>query len=186
MHRRISKGIGLAAVAAVCLMSPAAALAADPVEATGTVAPGSLEMTTPEAPTFGTTLDGTDQTPEYTIPFTLKDARGTGGGWNTTIMSTQFTNADGKTLAVDASSVSGVTSAAVGGTAELPGNSVTYGVGGLSIPTDAAQPIKFFNAADGTGMGNFTLTPTVKVSVPAKSYKGAYKSTVTIAAVSGP
>ncbi|MDX6722549.1 MAG: hypothetical protein QOD73_953, partial [Solirubrobacteraceae bacterium] len=91
MHRRISKGMGLAAVAAVCLMSPAAALAED-VTSSGTVIGSSLSTTVPSSASFGnTTLDGTDQAPSYTIPYTLNDARGTGDGWNSTIKATQFT-----------------------------------------------------------------------------------------------
>jgi len=35
-------------------------------------------------------------------------------------------------------------------------------------------------------MGSFTITPTVKVSVPANAYAGIYTSTVTLAVVSGP
>ncbi|MEA2286106.1 MAG: hypothetical protein QOJ21_2149 [Solirubrobacteraceae bacterium] len=188
MHRRISKGMGLAAVAAVCLMSPAAALAAD-ATSTGTVTGGTLSLSTTAAPTFSATLDGANKTPTYTVPFTLNDARGTGVGWNTTITSTQFKDATtSKTLPADASSITGVISAVAGGTATDPVNGVDYtnGVGipaGATAPTD---PIKFFNAGVDSGMGKFTVTPTVAVSVPANSYAGTYSSTVTLADVSGP
>jgi hypothetical protein len=187
MHRRISKGMGLAAVAAVCLMSPAAALA-DSVTSTGTVAGGTLSLTAAGAPTFGATLNGDDKTPTYTIPFTLNDARGTGVGWNTTITSTQFKDTDtSKTLAADASSITGVVAAAAdaGGTVTPVDNTIATGVG---IPADvtAPDPVKFFNADVDSGMGKFTVTPTVRVSVPANSYAGTYTSTVTLASVSGP
>ncbi len=42
------------------------------------------------------------------------------------------------------------------------------------------------NAAANTGMGRFTISPSIDVAVPGNSYAGAYSSTVTIAAVSGP
>jgi hypothetical protein len=46
--------------------------------------------------------------------------------------------------------------------------------------------VKFFIAAAETGMGKFTVTPTVGVSLPANTYAGTYTSTVTLASVSGP
>ena len=42
------------------------------------------------------------------------------------------------------------------------------------------------NAAAATGAGQFTVTPTVTVSVPQNSFAGAYSSTLTLAIVSGP
>jgi hypothetical protein len=46
--------------------------------------------------------------------------------------------------------------------------------------------VKLFNSAANTGMGRFTLTPTIAVSIPGNAYAGSYTSTVTVAAVSGP
>jgi hypothetical protein len=46
--------------------------------------------------------------------------------------------------------------------------------------------VKLFNAAANTGMGAFTVTPTISVAIPANSYAGTYTSTVTVAVVSGP
>ena len=59
---------------------------------------------------------------------------------------------------------------------------------GLEVPqaATAPTPVKFYNAAIGTGMGNFTYTPTVKVDVPANAYNGFYTSVLTIAINSGP
>lgn len=66
-----------------------------------------------------------------------------------------------------------------------PTNSVTTP---LAVPqaSSAPTPIKFYDAAYGTGMGNFTLTPAFNVSVPANAYAGTYQSVLTIAIVSGP
>ena len=50
----------------------------------------------------------------------------------------------------------------------------------------APTPIEFFNATEGSGLGNFTLTPSVSVVVPANAYNGYYTSVVTLAIVSGP
>jgi hypothetical protein len=46
--------------------------------------------------------------------------------------------------------------------------------------------VKFFNAAATTGMGKFTITPTVSIALPATTYAGTYTSTLTLAVVSGP
>jgi hypothetical protein len=71
------------------------------------------------------------------------------------------------------------------GTCTLPTNSITYPV---AVPAGVGPPaaVKFFNAAINTGMGNFTITPTVTVSFPANSFAGVYTSTVTFAIVSAP
>jgi hypothetical protein len=47
-------------------------------------------------------------------------------------------------------------------------------------------PAKFYNAASATGIGTFTITPTVGVFVPQNSFAGTYSSTLTIAVISGP
>jgi len=46
--------------------------------------------------------------------------------------------------------------------------------------------VKFFNAAANSGMGRFTITPSITVSVPGNVYAGTYSSTVTVAVASGP
>jgi hypothetical protein len=116
----------------------------------------------------------------------VNDTRTTGSvGWNLTITSTQFTTGT-RTLASNASTVTGVTSAcANGGICTSPTNSVTYPV---SVPAGSSPPTpnKLNNAASATGVGTFTVTPTIQVLVPQNSYTGSYSSTLTIAVVSGP
>lgn len=77
----------------------------------------------------------------------------------------------------------GITSGSGSNTA--PTNSVTAP---LAVPQAAAAPtaVPFYNAAVGTGMGNFTVTPSFDVTVPANAYAGTYQSVVTLAIVSGP
>lgn len=185
MHR-IALRLGATVVAAAAFAFPASALAAT-AESTGTITAGSLSLTTTATPTFSATLNGTNQTPTYTLPMTVEDSTGSGAGWNTTITSTQFTTGGEapRTLSTTASSMTGVTSACAEGTCTNPTNAITYP---LTVPAAAVAPaaVKFFNAAADTGMGKFTLTPTVGVSVPANTYAGTYKSTVTLASVSGP
>ncbi len=66
-----------------------------------------------------------------------------------------------------------------------PTNSLGYPI---AVPDGASAPaaVKFFNAAANTGMGRFTVTPTINVAILGNSYAGSYTSTVTFAVVSGP
>jgi hypothetical protein len=156
------------------------------VTATATVlGAGSISLASASTATISDTLDGTDQTVSYTLPLTMTDARGSGAGWNLTITSTTF-NTGSHTLATTASSIASVTSScAVGVTCTDPTNSISYP---LTVPAAATAPtaVKFFNAAVNTGMGQFTITPSINVTIPGNSYAGSYTSTLTIAAVSGP
>ncbi len=149
-------------------------------------AAAALSASTTAAPTFSKNLNSGDQTQTYTLPLTVIDTRTTGSvGWNLTVTSTQFTTGT-KTLAANASTISGVTSpCANGGICTNPTNSVTYPV---NVPAASTPPTaaKFFNAASATGVGTFTVTPTVGVFVPQNSFAGSYNSTLTVAVVSGP
>jgi putative surface cell wall-binding protein len=181
------KTIVLGAVALVALATAAVALAGN-ITATATVTgAGSLGLSHGATATASSiTLDGTDQTATYTLPLSITDARGNGSGWNATITSTTFDAGSGHTLATSASSVSGVTSSCVaGGSCTAPTNAITYP---LTVPAGATAPaaVKVFNAAANTGMGRFTITPTIGVAVPGNSFAGTYTSTVTVAVVSGP
>lgn len=183
--RRATLAIGLAATLALAAVMPALASSGT---GTANVTGGTLSETTTVAPTVSVTLNGTDQVPTYTLAVGASDNTGTGAGWNLTITSTQFSTggATPKTLATTASSVTGATSASNGtGTYTAPTNGITYP---LTVPAGTTAPaaVKFFNAAAGTGLGSFTITPTVGVSIPANAYAGTYTSTITLSIVSGP
>ena len=144
------------------------------------------------APTIPTvTLAGIDQTVNYTLPITVVDATGTGDGWNLTITSTAFTTGGGgaHVLANNASTITSVASACVAATSTCtaPSNAVTYP---LALPAGASAPsaAKFFNADADTGLGKFTITPTISIAIPANTYasQSGYSSTITVAVVSGP
>jgi hypothetical protein len=175
-----------AAVAAAVLALPASSLATS-VTATGTVSGARLSVSTSSTPSFSANLDNGDSTPTYTIALSTQDTRGTGAGWNETITSTQFTTGspNNYTLATTASTVTGATLTDGSGTNTDPTNAITYPV---AIPAGSGPPaaVKLFDATAGTGMGKFTITPTIGVFVPQNSYAGTYTSTVTLAIVSGP
>jgi hypothetical protein len=172
----------IAAVVAA-LVAPAASFAAS-ATATGTITGSTLSISTSATPSFSANLDLGDSTPTYTAALTTQDTRGTGAGWNETITSTQFTTGT-HTLAASASSLTGVAVSNGAGTNTAPTNAVTYPV---AVPAGSGPPtaVKFFNSAANTGMGLFTLTPTIGVFVPQNTYAGTYTSTLTIAIVSGP
>lgn len=161
---------------------------ADSTTATASVTAGTLTESNATTPTDSLTLNGLDQTVTYTLVITSIDATGSGTGWNLTITSTQFTTGGEtpQTLPTTATTITGVTSAcAVGATCTTPTNAITYP---LTIPAASSAPaaIKFFNSAADTGMGKFTVTPSMTIAIPANTYAGTYTSTVTIAVVSGP
>jgi hypothetical protein len=182
MRQRLFILLGLGAAALVL----AAVAVAGTVTATATVTgAGSLSLSHGTTASITDTLDGTDQSVNYTLPLTMNDLRGSGAGWNLTMTSTTFTNGT-QTLGTTASSIASVASACtVGGTCTNATNSLSYP---LTVPAAASAPaaVKVFNAAANTGMGRFTITPSINVSIPGNSYAGTYNSTLTIAAVTGP
>jgi WxL domain surface cell wall-binding len=184
---RLAGAAAFAVTAALGSFQAAGAATTASPTVTGTVAAGALSVATAAAPTFSANLATGDQTPTYTLPLTATDTTGTGAGWNLTITSTQFTTGGGTphTLAANASTITGVTSACATGTCTNPTNAVTYPVG---VPAAATAPtaVKFFNAAANTGLGSFTVTPAVGVFVPASTFAGSYSSTLTVSIVSGP
>ncbi len=158
---------------------------ADDLNGSSTVTGGILEMDAPDAPSVSVTLDGTDKAPTDEFDIDVNDARGNGAGWNLQITSTAF--ADGShSLANDAAAITGVTFDCDQGTCTDPTNAISYTA--LTVPADTTAPlaVKFFNAAANTGMGDFTITPTLEVSIPANTYAGDYESTMTVSIVSGP
>ena len=183
---RLARHLSIFLIGAAFAVLPASAFGAS-ATATGTLSGSTLSLSTSAAPSFSANLDSGDSTPTYTVPLTIQDTRGTGAGWNATITSTQFTTGGGtpSTLATNASTLTGVTSACATGTCTNPTNSVTYPI---AVPAGSTPPtaVKFFNAAANSGMGKFTNTPTIGVFVPQNSVAGTYTSTLTVSIVSGP
>ncbi len=170
--------------------SAIAAFADSGTGATVAVSAGNLTESGPTSVSATpVTLSGDDQTTTYTLGLTVTDARGNGAGWNLTITSTTFTGVNpANTLSTSASSINAAPSVSCisgGGHCTSPNNAVTYPVG---VPAGSPAPtaVKFFNSAASTGLGKFTITPTVTISIPANTYADTYSSTVSVAVVSGP
>jgi hypothetical protein len=158
--------------------------------ATVAVTGGSLSQSGPTSVSATpVTLTGDDQTTTYSLGLTVNDPRGNGAGWNLTITSTTFT-AGTNTLSDTASTINATPTVACtgsGGHCTNPTNSVTYPPLGVPAASPTAPTaVKFFQAATNTGMGKFTITPTVTVAIPANAFAGTYTSTVSVAIVSGP
>ena len=182
--RRLAAGLAVTLVAALL---PVVALGAT---GTATIAAGSLGFaSTPPNVTFSATLNGLDQTVSTTQALDVGDATGSGTGWNITATSTTFTTGGGSPhlLSTTATSLTGAPSDAcdASATCTLATNSVTYP---YVLPAAATAPTatKMYNAAANTGLGNQTVTPTWRLSVPANTFAGTYTSTWTISLVSGP
>ena len=126
----------------------------------------------------------------YTLPITVIDARGSGRGWNLMITSTTFKYADHDKnkdrLSTTASRLVGVNaSCGTSSTCTVPANSISYP---LVIPAASTPPppVKFFNAAQYTGLGKFILKMMVNVQVPNNVETGTYTSTIVISVANGP
>jgi WxL domain surface cell wall-binding len=177
MRQRIIITLALAALA----LTAATAAFGAPLTATATVSgTAGIGLNMPANPSITDTLDGTDQTVNYSALLGIVDARGTGAGWNLQISATTFSDGSGHTLAPGS-----VSSAAQ---ACHAGSSCTAATNsGITLPlTVTGVAAKFFNAAALTGLGKLDVTPTMSVLIPGNAYAGTYTSTVTLAATTGP
>jgi hypothetical protein len=178
----------LAAVAsaALVLASVGTSLAGVITTSTG-ITGGALTLTTPGTVSLSATLTGADQIATGSLgKSTVKDATGSGAGWNVTISGTQFATggATPRTLPATALDVTGVAATSVAGRA--PTNSISYGAG-ITVPLGSSvTPVKIYNAAASSGMGTFDLQPTVALDIAADTYAGNYTSNITISVVAGP
>ena len=172
---------------ALAALALAAAAGATNLTVNATVAAGStLSVSSLNTPSFNLTLNGDDQTATYQAQLQVVDARGlaTGGGWNLTLTSSQFSDGAGHTLPTTASTISSVSAAChTGSTCALPTNSVSNS--NLAVPISPTTT-KFLNAASGSGLGRIDVTANVGVAVPANTIAATYTSTLTVAIAAGP
>jgi len=176
--------IGLAALTtgALLVASVGSALAGTVTTTSGVVG-GALTMSNGATASLNTTLNGLDLVVSGDLgALTVADATGSGQGWNLTVTGTSFT-ANGKALPNDALTITGIT--VVKNAGKVPANTIGYPV---AVPLGASAPtaVKFFSASADSGMGKFTITPAVALSVPAETYAGSYSSTITLSVVAGP
>ena len=193
-------GVALALSAlAVGAAAPAAQAASDPTNVT--VSSSNLTLGAIAIGDFpGVTLNGTVRSTTATMTaFDVNDSRGTGAGWNVTIGATEFKEWDstlntgaggyvvsGKTIGTSRTSMATATVAKADATSST---APTMTAGAYTL--DAGTAVKIASAAaDGTGMGSYTITPGgtngVTLTVDAKTYAKAYRSDVTVTLATGP
>jgi hypothetical protein len=151
-----------------------------------TCSSGSLSLGAPGTAGFAAvTLNGTNQTVSTTVKLTPDDETAGHVGWNITGTSTAFNDGSGHTLPTTATTDTAGSAAATAGNCVMPTSSIGYPV---TLPAGAGPPtaVKLYNAASGTGQGPTNVTLTFQLAVPANTFRGAYTSTWTFAAVSGP
>jgi len=187
--RMVAVVFGLSAIA-VGAVAPAAQAAADHTNVSVTAA--NLTLGVIAIGDFaGVALDGTVKTRTATMTaFDVTDARGSGAGWNVTIGATEFAEwngtayvTGGKTIGTSRVSMATATVAKADTTSSTP-PTMTSG----AYTLDAGSAVKIASAAaDGTGMGSYTITPgAVTLTVDADTYARNYRSDVTVTLATGP
>jgi hypothetical protein len=186
IHRR--KAAVCAAVASVSVL---ALVSASPASAQDVTAPlgvtaGTLGFAaTPAAPSVTpVTLDGRNKTTSASLPLSVGDARGSGAGWKVQVAATQFTTGGPtpRTLPPAAIAYTSTTAAACAAGVDCAAASNSAALNG----TLSTTPLTVFNAATDSGMGEQLFTPSFTISLPARTYAGAYNSTWTVTLVTGP
>src|SRR5660397_4392 len=174
----------------VFTMLTGTAFAADsttPATATADLTSGTLNISSAlGAGSFAGTLSGAAQVfygTDFT-GFSINDPRGTGAGWEVTMVATQFLNGDARTVPDDIALHSltaplfDVTVAATGSSA-VPGSTLPEAA---PIDTGGTGVLVAACSANGQGMGTYDFTALAtawKLALTADEYAGTYSSTVT-------
>ncbi len=160
-------------------VAAAAAVVAAMALVTGTAA---LTITTAAITFPGVTLDGSTQMVDGSTGAWRADAVGETGGWNVNVVSSDFSNADGKTIAVANFQVRllGANIVVVSGDTNRPTSTQT------TFATLSGTALKIASAAVGEGDGVYDLTPDFRLMVPAETFTGSYTATATVAISAGP
>ncbi len=142
----------------------------------------ALTITTAAISFPNVTLDGSTQILDGSTNAWRADAVGETGGWKVTVASGDFSDGNGKTIAVanlqvrllDANIV------VVSGDTNGPVSSQT------TFAAVGGTPFKIASAAVGDGDGVYDLNPDFRLTVPAETFVGNYTATVTVDVSVGP
>ncbi|MBC8196068.1 MAG: WxL domain-containing protein [Acidimicrobiia bacterium] len=129
------------------------------------------------------TLDGSDSTPTGSATWAVNDSRGTGTGWNITLVATDFTGTFGELVrTVDISEPDQDLLVRVESINTSSGNTAptTPAASDTSVPFTGETPLKILTAAVNTGMGVYTYVPTFTLKFPAEGYAVSYSGTITV------
>ncbi len=147
---------------------------------------GNLSESGPSSsPTASPVTLGINTSTSYSFNLDVNDARGNGNGWRLTMVAGQFTgtlthNSVQDVLSVDASTLKSVGTTCVS-TCSAAGSAQNTGV-----DLKTSTTIYSTDATTNQGMGDWTITPTVNVAVPANTFAETYTSDVTVSLVAGP
>ena len=131
----------------------------------------------------GITLDGNNATPTGSATWVVNDSRGTGTGWNISIVATDFTGTVGGQLrTIDISEADQDLLVRVASIAITSGNTAPTSPvpSDASVPFTGESPLKILTAAVNTGMGIYNYVPTFTLKFPAAGYAVAYSGTITV------
>ena len=144
----------------------------------------ALSISPPTSVSFtGVQLSGANLQTTASPAVGVTDWVGVSNGWNLTLSTTAFSGPNAASIPDPALSIQSAPSAVCASTcSSMPTNGVTYPV---SIPQNNTA-VKWFNASAGTGLGDFTITPTLSLAIPANTFAGSYTATETYSIVSGP
>jgi spore coat protein U-like protein len=143
-------------------------------------------VSAPAAVNFAGTVGG-NQVLSSTMP--LDVSNGAAAGWSLSATSTTWSTggASPGTLPITATTIATTPTVACDVPASCNLAASNVGVPYV-LPAGATAPTatKFFNAGAATGVGNQTITPTLKLSVPSNVRAGTYHTTITVTLSSGP
>ena len=128
------------------------------------------------------TLDGSTQTVSGSTSPWRAGGTGETSGWNITVVSTDFSNAGDKTIAVANFQIRLLDSNIVVVSGDTSGPESTQ----ITFATLSGAALKIASAAVSEGDGVYDLTPDFWLTVPAETYAGNYIATVTIIISAGP
>jgi hypothetical protein len=124
-------------------------------------------------------LNGRDQVAEFTVVIAVDGIAPEHDGWELTLRMDQF-RTEGvrtRTLPSGAVSLAGVAVACAASPCAVPDNTIASP---MAMPSGAARTI--FAAAPGDGSGDFVVTATFRVEIPANAYAGTYLGTADVEA----
>ena len=154
-----------------------------------TIAGATPVSTTPVITFAIVTLSGSDTTTTGSATWTVADPRGTGTGWNVTIVSTDFIGTiDGVVRTIDIDAGNQDLLVRISSIATAAGNAAptTALSGDTDVPFTGGTPLKILSAAAGVGMGSYTYVPTFTLEIPTSTIAGTYAAAVTVTINAGP
>jgi len=147
-----------------------------------TYAAAALTITTAAITFPNVTLDGSTQMVDGSTSAWRADAVGETSGWNVTVVSSDFSNGDSKTIVVANFQVRLLDANIVVVSGDTNGPTSTQ----TTFATLSGTALKIASAAVGEGDGVYDLTPDFRLTVPAETFVGSYTATVTINVSVGP